>query len=195
MLDKSNQGVSLKLSTLFDDVAPEKEIQSFISVEVMRQGISKSLIPLGQSRCFDTVENHLKNMQKNRDFNDTISSNVARDNSPLGLSVMNSPPSSCKKLNKRTNYGTTKHQGFCSKRHFSFSPRDKSHLDVFLPLIIRDCTSGGSFISSPKRAHVRFSQQPDPALCARPAPHHLTGVPPKGVHLSSSYIGLSRLLH
>lgn len=135
MLDKSNQGIVLKLSRLFDHVAPELEIQSFISVEAMRQGISKSLIPLGHSRCFDTVENHLKNMQKFRDFKDTTSSIVVRDNSPLGLSVMNSPPSPCKKLNRGTNYGTTKHQGFCSKRHFSFSPRDKSHCDVFLPLI------------------------------------------------------------
>lgn len=135
MLDKSNQGITLKLSRLFDDVAPEKDIHSFISAEAMRQGISKSLIPLGHSRCFDTVENNLKSMQKNRDFNDTTSSNVVRDNSPLGLSVMNSPPSPCKMLNKGTNYGMTKHRGFCSNRHFSFSTRDKSHCDVFLILI------------------------------------------------------------
>lgn len=128
MLDKSNQGITLKLSTLFD-VAPDKEIQSSISVEAIRQSISESLIPLGHSRCFDKVEKHLKNKQENPDFNDdTTSSNVVSDTSRSGLSIMNSQPSLCTRLNKGTRCGM-KHQAFGPKRHFSLS-RDKTHRDV-----------------------------------------------------------------
>lgn len=132
MLDKSNQGITLKLSTLFD-VPPEKEIQSFISVEAIRQGISESLIPHGHSRCFDKVEEHLKNKQKNPVFNnDSTSSNVVSDTSPSGLSIMNSQLSLWKKMNRGTSCGT-KHQAFGPKRHFSLS-QDKTHRDVFLCL-------------------------------------------------------------
>lgn len=132
MLDKSNQGITLKLSTLFD-VPPEKEIQSFISVEAIRQGISESLIPLGHSRCFDKVEEHLKNKHKNPGLkNDSTSSNVASDTSPSSLSIMNSQLSLWKKLNRGTSCGT-KHQAFGPKRHFSLS-RDKAYRDVFIRL-------------------------------------------------------------
>lgn len=128
MLDKSNQGITLKLSTLFD-VAPDKETQSFISVETIRQSISESLVPLGHSRCFDKVENHLKNKHENPDFNnDTTSSNVVSDTSPSGLSIVDSQPSPCKRLKNGTRCGT-KHQAFGPKRHFSLS-RDKTRRDV-----------------------------------------------------------------
>lgn len=132
MLDKSNQGITLKLSTLFD-IPPDKEFQSFISVEAIRQGISESLIPLGHSRCFDKVEEHLKNKHKNPVFkNDSTSANVVSDTSPSSLSIMNSQLSLWNKLNRGTSCAT-KHQAFGPKRHFSLS-RDKTHRDVFLRL-------------------------------------------------------------
>lgn len=127
MLDKSNQGITLKLSTLFD-VAPDEEFQSFISVEAIRQSISESLIPLGHYRCVDKVKGHLKSKQKNPDFNnDTTSSNVVSDTSRSGLSIMDSQPVPGKRLNKGARSGT-KHQAFGPKRHFSLS-RDKTHRD------------------------------------------------------------------
>lgn len=132
MHDKSNQGITLKLSTLFD-VPPDKDIQTFISGEAIRQGISESHIPLGHSRCFDKVEEHLKNKHKNPDFKgDPTSSNVVPDTLPSGLSIMNSQLSLWKKMNRGTSCGT-KHQAFGPKRHFILS-RDKPHRDVFLCL-------------------------------------------------------------
>lgn len=123
MPGKRRQGISLKLSTLFD-IAPDQEIQSFISAKTIRQTISKSLTELGYSR-FQTQWIEQEYRPNPNIINITTPSDGVPDFPPPGSSAVKSPSSSYKRLTKGTTHGT-KHQVLGQKRHFSLT-RDKTH--------------------------------------------------------------------
>lgn len=128
MLGKKEQGITIKLSKLFD-IAPDQEFQSFISAETIKECISQGLTELGIDRCIDESEKSLKNKKDNpNSVDDNTVSNASPDPPLPGSSVLNSLSVPCDKLTQRTSYGT-KHQTFGQKRHFSLS-QDCKHQDL-----------------------------------------------------------------
>lgn len=129
MLGKKSEGITLKLSTLFD-IAPDQEMESFISAERIKQQMLRGLIHLGHFRYEEKLIAYWRKNKKNLACIDTTPSNSASDPTPLSPSLVNSPLGPNKRLTRGTADGM-KHQAFGQKRHFSLS-RDKTNREVFL---------------------------------------------------------------
>lgn len=102
MLDNQNQGITLKLSTLFN-IAPDQEVQPFVPASFIKQMILEGLTSLDHFRCIKKLQEHLEK---------------ETNNSPQGSTVIKSPPSPCKSLTRGTY--VTRHLAFGQKRNFSF---------------------------------------------------------------------------
>lgn len=126
---QGEEGITLKLSTLFD-ITPDKEIKTLISAKAIREQISTGLIAFGVHRCKDRLRKIAIAKEESDLKRRSTSSNITPDTSYPGLSIANSPPSYGIRSNRRSPY-STKLQIFGPKRHFSTS-RDDIYQDIFL---------------------------------------------------------------